>query len=170
MFEILARFPQYASLGALLVLDGDETYHPFPHLEATKADLRRDVDEIYAVFSGAAANWTPVEVVNPLTGEPMTVFNLIPQYFGLAPDIYLTNAASSDRRNIYTGVELSTTARLRGGSTVLAGWNIERTVAVTCDSADDPNTLRFCDQRGVAAIKSPSRRIADHQRPAQGVL
>lgn len=45
VFEILARGSQFASLGALLALDGDESYHPFPHIEQTKADLRRDVDQ-----------------------------------------------------------------------------------------------------------------------------
>jgi hypothetical protein len=115
-----------------------------------------DDRSVNAAFSGPTANWTPVEVVNPLTGERMTVFNLLPPSFGLAPDIYLTNAGSSERRNIYTGIELSTSARLRGGGTVLAGWNIERTLSVTCDSTDDPNSLRFCDQGGRTRVGEPA--------------
>ena len=38
------------------------------------------------------------------------------------------------------------TGRLPGGGNAFGGWTADRTVDVACDSRDNPNTLRFCDQ------------------------
>ena len=50
------------------------------------------------------------------------------------------------RRNSYNAFELGLNGRLPGGGNAFGGWTADRTVDVVCDSRDDPNTLRFCDQ------------------------
>ena len=53
---------------------------------------------------------------------------------------------SSSRRNAYNSFELGVTGRLPGGGNAFGGWTADRTIDVACDSRDNPNTLRFCDQ------------------------
>ncbi len=94
-------------------------------------------------------DWTPVTVYSPLDGTSITAYNLDPRKRGLV-DLIDTNSTDSDlRRNEYTGFETSANARLPFGTKVFGGWTAERIVNVTCNSVDDPNTFRFCNQGGV---------------------
>jgi hypothetical protein len=101
-----------------------------------------------------ASAWTPTTVQNPLNGTPITLYNLQPKYFGLAPVIYKTNAPRSLRANGYTGYETSISGRLPHGAFAQFGWTIERQVDTDCDQTinnsllNDPNSLRYCDWRG----------------------
>ena len=112
---------------------------------------------INAIYSGPDANWSPVTVINPLNGEQITAFQINQNKFGITPDIHLsTYTDSSKRSNIYNGFELSTSARLPRRITVLAGWTFDKTVDVSCNSTDNPNTFRFCDQTGNALLGEPA--------------
>ncbi len=91
------------------------------------------------------ADYTPVTIVSPLDGEAMTAYNLSPAKLSLTQRVD-TNASSA-RQQIFNGFELAMNARLRGDVTIFGGTSHQRTVAVTCDQPDDPNLLRFCDQR-----------------------
>ncbi len=91
------------------------------------------------------ADYTPVQVVSPLNGEVITAYNLAPAKLSLT-QILDTNA-TSDRKRIFNGYEFAVNARVRGGITVFGGLSLQKTVNVTCDQPDDPNLLRFCDQR-----------------------
>jgi hypothetical protein len=91
------------------------------------------------------ADYTPVTIVSPLEGEVITAYNLAPAKLSLTQRID-TNA-TSDRKQIFNGFELAMNARLRGGVTIFGGTSHQKTVMVTCDQPDDPNLLRFCDQR-----------------------
>ena len=103
-----------------------------------------------------ASAWTPYQIVNPLNGNPITVFNLQPAYFGLPPVLHQTNAPQSLRSNSYTGFEVSSTARLRHGIFLVGGWTIDKSTDKSCDenanpsgtALNDPNTLRYCDWSG----------------------
>ena len=55
--------------------------------------------------------------------------------------------ASSDRKQTYNGGDITFNARLPRGGTLFGGFTMERTLRVTCDEPDDPNFLRFCDDR-----------------------
>ncbi len=111
--------------------------------------------ENYAVPLSA---WTPFQIVNPLDGTPITVFNLQPNYFGLNPALHQTNAPQSLRRSTYNGFETSVSARLSRGAFIFAGWTIDRSIDKGCDlntdplstALNDPNSLRFCDWSGSA--------------------
>src|ERR1019366_3155586 len=50
----------------------------------------------------SASSWTPFNIVNPLNGTPVTVFNLNPSVTALpAQSLLQTNAPQSKVRNIY---------------------------------------------------------------------
>ena len=105
------------------------------------------------LFDGAGADWSPFSIVNPVTGDPLTFFRLNQGAFGVASNSITTNFESSeDRRNIYSGFEVGTSARLARRINAYAAWTFDRTVNVACDSTDDPNTLRFCDASGNVRI------------------
>jgi hypothetical protein len=92
------------------------------------------------------ADYTPVTVVSPLDGEVFTVYNLA------SAKVPLTNRvddiADNDLRfNQYRGFEFNFRMRLPGQGSFFGGTSTGRTIAVTCDQPDNPNLLRFCDQR-----------------------
>ena len=91
------------------------------------------------------ADYTPVQVVSPLNGEVITAYNLALAKRTLTQT--LDTNATSDRKQIFNGFEFAMNARVRGGITVFGGLSFQRTQTVTCDQPDDPNLLRFCDQR-----------------------
>ena len=91
------------------------------------------------------ADYTPVTIVSPLDGEVITAYNLAPSKLNLT-QTFDTNA-SDDRKQMFTGYELAVNARIRGGLIMFGGVALQKTVLVTCDQPDDPNLLRFCDQR-----------------------
>ena len=95
------------------------------------------------------ADYSPVSVFNPVTGQPFTAYNLNPSALGKI-DNYDTNAGSG-RSQTYNAVELNVNARLPGGAILFGGFETERTLRVVCDEPDDPNALLFCDdaQNGI---------------------
>jgi hypothetical protein len=109
------------------------------------------------------SDWTPVQITSPLNGESITVYNLNRAKAGQVQN-FDTNAPNDpDQRALgYNGVEYAFNMRLPGGATLFGGATTERSLRVACDlggsgtfpsntytGQDDPNTLRFCDQRGL---------------------
>jgi hypothetical protein len=116
---------------------------------------RDDYQQVVTLNSAVPASaWTPYQIVNPLDGTPITIFNLQPAYFGLPAQVYQTNSHQSTRSNSYSGFETSVTARLPRGAFLFGGWTIEHQVDRDCDMTastnllNDPNSLRFCDWTG----------------------
>ena len=116
---------------------------------------RVDYQQVVTLNNAVPASaWTPYEIVNPLDGTPITLFNLQPSYFGLPAQVYQTNSRQSTRSNTYNGFETSVTARLPRGAFLFGGWSIERQLDRDCDMTagsnllNDPNSLRFCDWTG----------------------
>ena len=102
-------------------------------------------------------DWTATNIANPLDGTPLTIYQINQNKNGITPDLYLTNLTDESlRRNVYTGFELGTSARLPRRATMFAGWTFERTIDVDCTlntanasaTLNSPNSLRFCDQSG----------------------
>jgi hypothetical protein len=122
------------------------------------------------------ADWTPFTIVNPLDGSQITAYNLNRNAFGRPADLYQTNADQDKTRNTYTGYEFGTVARLPHRGHVFAGWTIDRATDVACEmpvganpinaraivdgnnitntSLNDPNSLRFCDERGLIPFRN----------------
>jgi hypothetical protein len=89
------------------------------------------------------ADYTPVSVFNPITGQPFTVHNLNRSALGRVNN-FDTNAGSG-RSQVYSAVDLNVNARLPRGAMLFGGFATERTMRVICDEPDDPNRLLYCD-------------------------
>lgn len=118
-----------------------------PTLSVTGAWYRRsfhNVEGQYNTLVDPTADWVAFQTTNPLTNQPMTMFNLSPAKVGL---VDLVDRNSEVNTRIYTGVEASFRLRLPRGATALGGWMRERTETVTCDTSN-PNQFLYCDQTG----------------------
>jgi hypothetical protein len=61
---------------------------------------RVDYQQVLTVNNAVPASaWTPYEIVNPLDGTPITIFNLQPAYFGLPAQVSQTNSRQSTVRS-----------------------------------------------------------------------
>jgi hypothetical protein len=120
----------------------------FSGVSVTGAWFRRDNRDVERQDNLliSPSDWTPIQVANPVTGEPFTIYNLNRGKLGQSDLVDTTSTDSSVRGQTYTGFEASFNARIRGGATFFGGWWTDRTITVACDG-DDPNTLNFCDQR-----------------------
>lgn len=101
----------------------------------------------------APSDYAALEVANPLTNEPMTIYNLNRSKLGLS-DVLDTNG--TDRRlnrRGYSGFEATFNARLPKNAALFGGWWTDRDTVVACDG-DDPNTVIYCDQ---SALDIPYR-------------
>ncbi len=92
------------------------------------------------------ADYLGVNVVSPLDGSVFTAYTVATTAKLQQVQDFDTNA-SSDRKQTYNGGDLTFNARLPRGGTLFGGFTMERTLRVTCDEPDDPNFLRFCDDR-----------------------
>jgi hypothetical protein len=90
-------------------------------------------------------DYIPIDIFNPLDGEAFTIYTVNPAVQRLVDS--LDTNAGSDRKQIYTGFDLNVNARLPGGAMIFGGYVAERTLRVICDEPDNPNLLRFCDDR-----------------------
>lgn len=90
-------------------------------------------------------DYTPFQTTNPLTNQPMTLYNLNPAKAGQARLLDTTSQDHSKTSKGYSGVELSFNARLARGASIMAGWSADRAVNVTCEQ-QDPNQRYNCDQ------------------------
>jgi hypothetical protein len=90
-------------------------------------------------------DYTPYTVYNPDTGEPITVYARNPAT-NSRPTRNL-DTFDPERKREYESFNLEFSARPGRGATLFGGIAIERQLDVTCTAPDDPNTLRFCDDR-----------------------
>lgn len=93
------------------------------------------------------SDYTPVTIVNPLDGAPITVYNL--NSSSLVSQVANLDTNDTKHTTVYSGYEVSFRARLAAGTQLFGGWTLERTVDVNCSRPDDPNTFRFCNQDGL---------------------
>lgn len=119
----------------------------FTGLSVTAAWFRRDYYNLSKTDNLliAPSDYAAVPVTNPLTGEPMTIYNLNRSKLGQFDVLDTTATDRSKNRREYQGFEASFTMRLPKSATLTGGWWSDRDIFVTCDG-DDPNTFIFCDQ------------------------
>ncbi len=125
-------------------------------------------------------DWTPFTVTNPLDGKTFTAYNLNADARTRPADLYQTNADHNLRRNTYTGYEMTLSGRLPHRGHLMAAWTIDRITDITCDmpigssliglllidgnnitnaSLNDPNSLRYCDERGLIPFRHEAKVI-----------
>ena len=123
----------------------------------------------------STADYAPFQITNPYdSANPITAYRLLRA--PAANDFYQTNADSSKALDIYSGVEFGANMRLPRNGILFGGWTVERQSIVRCDmnigatnlgiggaingsniingTYNDPNSLRFCDERGQIPFRS----------------
>ncbi len=88
-------------------------------------------------------SYSPVDVVSPLDGQVITVFNVKPEFLSAVQNV---DNNDPDIKRHYNGFELGFNARLPRGARVFGGFNLERTLADTCSAGTDPNFTVYCNQ------------------------
>jgi hypothetical protein len=91
-------------------------------------------------------DYTLVNVVSPLNGEIIPAYNLLASKRGLVQQIDVNSTDGEKRSRNYNGFELGMAGRF-GNASFFGGWTFDKIVSVQCDSVDNPNSFRFCDQR-----------------------
>ena len=111
------------------------------------------------------SDYTIVNVVSPLDGAILPVYNLNP---ALRANLDRTDFNSTDsdlRRRTYNGVQLGFNARLKGAQ-FFGGWTVDRVIDVRCDAIES-NQGRYA---GTAAISGNNAPQPDFQWCDQGQL
>ena len=88
-------------------------------------------------------SYVPVDVVSPLDGKVITMFNVKPEFRQAVQNV---DTSDSDIKRQYNGFELGYNARLARGVRIFGGFNLEKTLANTCSAGTDPNWTLYCDQ------------------------
>ena len=100
----------------------------------------------------------PVTIVNPINGLPVTVYDLNNRSLQSQVDNLDQNATTPTGDHPHAGVapeeafnsfEAGFNARLPNGAVMFGGWTMDKTTKVFCNSPDDPNTFRFCNESGL---------------------
>ena len=116
------------------------------------------------------ADWIPFQIQNPYeAGTPITAYTMTNAAVQSRPaQFFQTNVDSSRVSNTYTGFEFGSTLRLPRAGFLFAGYTLERLSDQRCDaniglliagsnitnaSLNDPNSYRFCDQRGLIPFR-----------------
>jgi hypothetical protein len=87
-------------------------------------------------------NFAAYTVYNVITGEPITVY-------ARSRENRPTNNLDTfdpDRKRMYESFNFEFRAR-PGSANIFGGLSVERQLDVNCTAPDDPNSLRFCDDR-----------------------
>jgi len=90
------------------------------------------------------SDYTPQDIVSPLDGKVITIYNVAAAKNNLVNTIDRT---APDRTAWYNGFEATFNARLARGGTLFGGYTTERMLEVLCDEPSNPNFLLYCDQR-----------------------
>jgi hypothetical protein len=91
------------------------------------------------------ADYTPVQIFNPMTGTPITVYNRSAAANSRPADIL--DSFDPERQRIYNSYSFEFNARPGGRARIFGGLSIERELNVNCTQPDNPNSQRFCDER-----------------------
>ena len=104
-------------------------------------------------------NWSPsdyeiVNVVSPLDGAILPLYNLSRTRTSLAFDRTDVNSTDSDtRRRTYNGVQVGFNARF-GRAQFFGGWTVDRVIDVRCDAIES-NQGRYAGTAAIAANNFP---------------
>jgi hypothetical protein len=91
------------------------------------------------------SNYFPLTIYNGKTGEPITVYSRTAAA-GTLPTANL-DTFDPERQQIYNSYNFEFRFRPGAGAQIFGGLAVERQLEVNCTSPDNPNSLRFCDDR-----------------------
>lgn len=101
----------------------------------------------------APSDYTIVNVVSPLDGQILPVYNLNPALRGNLDRTDYNSDDSDLRRRTYNGIQLGFNARMRGAQ-FFGGWTIDRIIDVRCDAIES-NQGRYGGTAAIAANNAP---------------
>jgi len=118
-----------------------------PRLSVSGSWFRGTFHNLTATYhtEWSAADYTPIQIFNPMTGTPITVYNRSAAANSRPADILDT--FDPQRQRIYNSYAGEFRWRLGRGGQVFGGLSVERELNVNCTNPDNPNSLRFCDER-----------------------
>lgn len=99
------------------------------------------------------SDYTIVNVVSPLDGQVLPVYNLNPALRGNVDRTDFNSTDSDLRRRTYNGIQLGFNARMRGAQ-FFGGWTIDRIIDVRCDAIES-NQGRYAGTAAIAASNQP---------------
>ena len=106
-------------------------------------------------------DYTPVTIVSPLDGQPITVYNLDPAKRGL---VSIVDTNSDQNTRTYSGFDLSFNARMSERGFLRGGLSVGKTAESTCDVVD-PNLLRFCDHSSLVPYQASFKLSGNYSLP-----
>ncbi len=114
-----------------------------PRLSASAAYFNRRLRDLYGVKNTLVTpgDYTPVTIINPLTNQPMTVFNQNASTLG---QVALVLSTRDELDTTYNGVEFKAEQRFTGGASLFGGATIGRargSVRGSNDDLNNPNVL-----------------------------
>ena len=86
------------------------------------------------------ADYSIVNVVNPLDGSIIPAYNLDPAKRGLVDRVDVNSTDGNLRSFSYSGIELGAAARI-DNATLFGGWTIDRTTLNHCDELENWGNL-----------------------------
>jgi Carboxypeptidase regulatory-like domain len=114
-------------------------------------DLNTTINRALQFDGDPALNphFTPFTVYNPETGEAITAYGLkTASRPAVNPDDEL-DTFDPNRKTIYNAFNLEFKARPGAGAQIFGGISFEREIDVNCTVPDNPNSLRFCDEKNL---------------------
>jgi hypothetical protein len=98
-------------------------------------------------------DYTIVNVVSPLDGQVLPIYNLNPALRGNVDRTDYNSTDSNLRRRTYNGIQIGMNARVRGAQ-FFGGWTIDRIIDVRCDAIES-NQGRYGGTAAIAANNFP---------------
>jgi hypothetical protein len=89
------------------------------------------------------ADYGPVQVVSPLDGRVVTIYNVSSAKVSQVVNL---NGTDPTAKQWNTAVDFGFNARLPRGGSIFGGTSSERSIAVQCGFTDNPNRLEYCDR------------------------
>jgi hypothetical protein len=90
---------------------------------------------------------TPFTIYDPRDGSPITAYGLNANATASRRPTDNLDTLDPERKRIYNAFNWEFRARPGGGIQLFGGMSIERQPDVNCTSPDNPNSLRFCNDR-----------------------
>jgi len=100
-----------------------------------------------------ASDYTIINVVSPLDGTLLPVYNLNPALRGNVDRTDYNSTDSDLRRRTYNGLQLGFNARVAGAQ-FFGGWTMDRIIDVRCDAIES-NQARYGGTAAIAASNQP---------------